>query len=79
MSETQALCAICEKGTSGKIYNNYSCADCYIKTLEEETKYLQDEKEQFRKMYREAEERRMEYFQYYTAYKVLLKEVGITR
>lgn len=76
--ETQALCSCCGKGTSGKIYEDYTCSECYIKALEEENKFLQQEKEKYRRMYHNAEEKRMSYFRYYTAYKVLLKELGIT-
>ncbi|MGG3920467.1 hypothetical protein ABEV41_00705 [Geobacillus thermodenitrificans] len=83
MEECAAVCSNCGKAT-GKIYESYICANCKIKQLEEQLSESQEqinllleEKEKYKKLWREEHEKTMKYLKYKNAFEVLLKEIGV--
>ena len=68
MEEVAAICSKCSEATTGKIYDPYWCADCKIKSLEEDVgfykeqyEYAEKERSRWVKMYNDESIQKTKY------------------
>jgi hypothetical protein len=77
--DVAAVCSLCDKATTGKIYSPYLCADCKVNDLEKrinEMQLMNVDGEKYKQRYLEEQAKASENLKYKWAFQTLVKELA---
>lgn len=76
MTNIAAVCSGCGSYMTEKVYDPYVCADCKIKSLEDDLNKLKEEWDYTNRKYRESDDESMALRKYKGAFEMLVSELA---
>ncbi|MCP9283007.1 hypothetical protein [Bacillus safensis] len=76
MTDIAAVCSGCGSYMTEKVYEPYVCADCKIKSLEEDLTKLKEERDYINCKYRKSDDESMALRKYKGAFEMLVSELA---